>query len=93
MRGLEEPERALAFVGALLDDVPAQHGTTNVSVLDDDGNACVLTTSLGLGSGDFVPGYDLHLNSMLGEADLLTEGLEPGDRMGEHDGADAGAGR
>jgi gamma-glutamyltranspeptidase / glutathione hydrolase len=82
VRGLEEPERALAFVGALLDDVPARHGTTNVSVLDDDGNACVLTTSLGLGSGDFVPGYDLHLNSMLGEADLLTEGLEPGDRMG-----------
>ena len=82
VRGLEEPERALAFVGALLDDdVPAQHGTTNVSVLDDEGNACVLTTSLGLGSGDFVPGCDLHLNSMLGEADLFTEGLEPGDRM------------
>ena len=35
------------------------------------GNACVLTTSLGLGSGDFLPGLDLHLNSMLGEADLL----------------------
>jgi gamma-glutamyltranspeptidase/glutathione hydrolase len=41
----------------------------------------VLTTSLGLGSGDFVPGFDLHLNSMLGEADLLTGPLEPGERM------------
>jgi gamma-glutamyltranspeptidase / glutathione hydrolase len=81
LRGLEEPERALALVGALLDEVPAQNGTTNVSVLDDEGNACALTTSLGLGSGDFVPGLDLHLNSMLGEADLLTEGLGPGDRM------------
>ena len=81
LRGLQEPERALAFVGALLDDVPAQNGTTNVSVVDDDGNACVLTTSLGLGSGDFVPGLDLHLNSMLGEADLITDGLAPGDRM------------
>ncbi len=50
-------------------------------MLDDDGNACVLTTSLGLGSGDFLPGLDLHLNSMLGEADLLTEPLEPGERM------------
>ena len=75
LRGLEEPERALAFVGALLDDVPAQHGTTNVSVLDDDGNACVLTTSLGLGSGDFVPGLDLHLNSMLGRGRPVDRGL------------------
>jgi gamma-glutamyltranspeptidase/glutathione hydrolase len=81
LRGLDEPERVLALVGALLDDVPAQNGTTNVSVIDHDGNACALTTSLGLGSGDFVPGLDLHLNSMLGEADLITEGLEPGDRM------------
>jgi gamma-glutamyltranspeptidase/glutathione hydrolase len=40
-----------------------------------------VTTSLGLGSGDFLPGLDLHLNSMLGEADLLTEPLEPGERM------------
>jgi gamma-glutamyltranspeptidase/glutathione hydrolase len=81
LRGLEEPERALALVVALLDELPAQNGTTNVSVLDDEGNACALTTSLGLGSGDFVPGLDLHLNSMLGEADLFTEGLGPGDRM------------
>jgi gamma-glutamyltranspeptidase/glutathione hydrolase len=81
LRGLEEPERALALVGALLDETPGQTGTTNVSVIDDEGNACVLTTSLGLGSGDFLPGLDLHLNSMLGEADLFTEGLEPGDRM------------
>jgi gamma-glutamyltranspeptidase/glutathione hydrolase len=81
LRGLEEPERALALVVALLDEPPGQNGTTNVSVIDDEGNACVLTTSLGLGSGDFLPGLDLHLNSMLGEADLFTEGLEPGDRM------------
>jgi gamma-glutamyltranspeptidase/glutathione hydrolase len=81
LRGLEEPERALALVGALLDEPQGQNGTTNVSVIDDEGNACVLTTSLGLGSGDFLPGLDLHLNSMLGEADLFTEGLEPGDRM------------
>ena len=64
LRGLAEPERALVFVSALIDDVPLQNGTTNVSVIDDEGNACALTTSLGLGSGDFVPGLDLHLNSM-----------------------------
>jgi gamma-glutamyltranspeptidase / glutathione hydrolase len=81
LRGLSEPERALALVGALLEQLPAQHGTTNISALDAEGNACVLTTSLGLGSGDFVPGFDLHLNSMLGEADLLTGPLKPGQRM------------
>jgi gamma-glutamyltranspeptidase/glutathione hydrolase len=81
LRGLSEPERTLALVGALLDGLPAQHGTTNISAIDGDGNACVLTTSLGLGSGDFVPGFDLHLNSMLGEADLLIGPLEPGKRM------------
>ena len=41
----------------------------------------MLTTSLGLGSGDFLPGYDVHLNSMLGESDLLIGPLEPGGRM------------
>ncbi len=81
LRGLEEPERALALARALSDPLPNENGTTNVSVIDDEGNACALTTSLGLGSGDFVPGLDLHLNSMLGEADLITDGLRPGDRM------------
>jgi gamma-glutamyltranspeptidase / glutathione hydrolase len=81
LRNVSEPERALALVAALLDELPAQHGTTNISAIDADGSACVLTTSLGLGSGDFVPGFDLHLNSMLGEADLITGPLEPAERM------------
>ncbi|MGZ4339517.1 MAG: gamma-glutamyltransferase, partial [Gaiellaceae bacterium] len=55
--------------------------TTNITVVDRDGNACVLTTSLGLGSGDYLPGLDLHLNSMLGEADLIRGDLSPGERM------------
>jgi gamma-glutamyltranspeptidase / glutathione hydrolase len=55
--------------------------TTNLCVVDRDGNAVVMTTSLGLGSGDWVPGLDLHLNSMLGEADLLVGELTPGERM------------
>ncbi len=55
--------------------------TTNLTVVDRDGNACVLTSSLGLGSGDWLPGLDLHLNSMLGEIDLIREPLGPGTRM------------
>src|SRR5262249_42657505 len=59
---------------------PETH-TTNLVVVDVDGSACVLTTSLGLGSGDWLPGLDLHLNSMLGETDLLRGPLVPGARM------------
>ena len=80
LRGLNEPARVLALVETLGGHA-ADTGTTNLAVLDADGNACVLTTSLGLGSGDFVPGFDLHLNSMLGEADLVQEPLQPGVRM------------
>jgi gamma-glutamyltranspeptidase/glutathione hydrolase len=61
------------------DDAPGH--TTNLVAVDGDGNACVLTTSLGLGSGDWLPGLDLHLNSMLGEADLVRGALHPGTRM------------
>ena len=55
--------------------------TTNLTVVDAAGDAVVLTTSLGLGSGDWLPGLDVHLNSMLGEADLLVGELVPGRRM------------
>jgi gamma-glutamyltranspeptidase/glutathione hydrolase len=80
LRGLGETERVLALLDAL--DAPGPDGdTTNLVTVDPDGNACVLTSSLGLGSGDFLPGLDLHLNSMLGEADLLHGPLTPGGRM------------
>jgi gamma-glutamyltranspeptidase/glutathione hydrolase len=78
--GLSPAERVVAFVEALQPGGPEGH-TTNLVVVDGDGAACVLTTSLGLGSGDFLPGLDLHLNSMLGEADLIREPLQPAERM------------
>jgi gamma-glutamyltranspeptidase/glutathione hydrolase len=81
MASLSPPERAVTWTRALDGAGPEGH-TTNLSVVDRVGNACVLTTSLGLGSGDFLPGLDMHLNSMLGETDLIREPLEPGDRMG-----------
>jgi gamma-glutamyltranspeptidase/glutathione hydrolase len=71
----------LALIDAL--DVPhaPETHTTNLVAVDLEGNACVITTSLGLGSGDWLPGLDLHLNSMLGETDLLHGALAPGARM------------
>jgi gamma-glutamyltranspeptidase/glutathione hydrolase len=83
LRGLVEPERAVALAEVLDGERADGAGdTTNITVVDAEGNACVLTTSLGLGSGDYVPGLDLHLNSMLGEADLVRGAPEPGERMG-----------
>jgi gamma-glutamyltranspeptidase/glutathione hydrolase len=70
-----------ALLAALDGRRGANGHTTNVSVVDREGNACVFTTSLGLGSGDWLPGLDLHLNSMLGEADLVHAPLVPGERM------------
>ena len=60
---------------------PARRRTRRTSSRRLGGSACVLTTSLGLGSGDWLPGLDLHLNSMLGEVDLVLGALEPGARM------------
>ena len=80
--GLCPAERVLTLVSVLDDDATApETHTTNLVTVDDAGNACVLTTSLGLGSGDWLPGLDLHLNSMLGEVELLRGALEPGGRM------------
>jgi gamma-glutamyltranspeptidase/glutathione hydrolase len=82
LAGLRPSERVALLVGALAQEAPpAAELTTNIVAVDEAGNTCVLTTSLGLGSGDFLPGYDLHLNSMLGEADLVRGPLEPGERM------------
>jgi gamma-glutamyltranspeptidase/glutathione hydrolase len=80
LHGTPEPERALTLVRALGEGGPEGH-TTNLVTADAAGDVCVLTTSLGLGSGDFLPGLDLHLNSMLGERDLVRRALQPGDRM------------
>src|ERR671937_1091927 len=81
LRDVDATTRVLTLVDAFADGADGQTHTTNVTVVDPDGNACVLTTSLGLGSGDFLPGFDLHLNSMLGEVDLVRGELVPGPRM------------
>jgi gamma-glutamyltranspeptidase/glutathione hydrolase len=81
LRGLAAAERVVALATALDAGRGPETHTTNLVTVDAEGSACVLTTSLGLGSGDWLPGLDLHLNSMLGEVDLLQGPLEPGARM------------
>jgi len=46
-------------------------GTTNVSVIDGDGAAVALSSTLGSGSGVFRHGFQL--NNMLGELDVIGE--------------------
>ncbi|MDP8969220.1 MAG: gamma-glutamyltransferase family protein, partial [Actinomycetota bacterium] len=82
VRPVDERSGQAASLPARPVDGPDSVGhTTNITVVDAEGNACVTTTSLGLGSGDFLPGLDVHLNSMLGEADLARGPREPGARM------------
>jgi gamma-glutamyltranspeptidase/glutathione hydrolase len=81
LRGRAAAGRVVTLVDALAGGRGPETHTTNLVTVDHDGNACVLTSSLGLGSGDWLPGLDLHLNSMLGEVDLLEGPLEPGTRM------------
>jgi gamma-glutamyltranspeptidase/glutathione hydrolase len=80
--GVSPRERVITLLRAFDDGPGPGSHTTNLVTVDRHGNACVFTTSLGLGSGDYVPGLDLHLNSMLGEVDLVRGELVPGDRMG-----------
>lgn len=78
---LSSPDAARALVTALrAPDRRAE--TTNLVAADADGNVCAVTTSLGLGSGVWVPGFGVHLNSMLGEGELVRDGVTPGMRMG-----------
>ena len=72
----------VALAAALRDQGRQRNGdTTNVSVVDADGNACVITTTMGLGSAVWLPGLGVNLNSMLGEGELITADLAPGRRM------------
>jgi gamma-glutamyltranspeptidase/glutathione hydrolase len=82
LAGVPRPERAVALAGAIREYGRQRLGdTTNVSVVDAEGNACVVTTTLGIGSGVWLPGLGVNLNSMLGEGELLTPDLAPGRRM------------
>jgi gamma-glutamyltranspeptidase/glutathione hydrolase len=76
-----DSDSAAALIDALR--APTKRAeTTNIVAVDEHGNGCVITTSLGLGSGVWVPGYGVHLNSMLGEGELVRGLVHPGVRMG-----------
>ena len=58
--------------------------TTHISVIDRSGNAAAVTISHGEGCGYWVGDSGLHMNNILGEADLFPEGFHrftPGERL------------
>jgi gamma-glutamyltranspeptidase / glutathione hydrolase len=67
----------------LADAIERVGGTTQISVVDAEGNAASCTASTGSGSGVVAPGTGIHLNNMLGEFDLAgSAGTgRPGTRM------------
>lgn len=85
LTSLDGPARAVAVAQTMRDlsrPAPLSRGeTTNISAVDTAGNACVVTHTLGLGAGVWLPGLGVHLNSMLGEGELIGGDLRPGDRV------------
>jgi gamma-glutamyltranspeptidase/glutathione hydrolase len=81
LAGVGETERVLALVDALVSDEDGGEHTTNLVAVDGGGRACVLTHSLGVGAGVWVPGLDVQLNNLLGESDIAHGDPGPGDHL------------
>ena len=77
----DETARAAELV-RVLRALPRRGDTTSLAVADADGNVCSVTTSLGLSSGVWLPDLGIHLNSMMGESELVRGNETPGERMG-----------
>ncbi len=72
--GGEDASLAVALVDALRSGYGGSvgtglTGTTHISVIDEEGNAAALSSTLGSGSGEFTGGFQL--NNMLGELDVI----------------------
>jgi gamma-glutamyltranspeptidase/glutathione hydrolase len=81
LRGLSATDRVLALVDVFEARREAGEHTTNMAAVDVQGRACVLTHSLGVGAGVWIPGFDVQLNNLLGEADIVHGEPQPGDHL------------
>ncbi len=79
--GLSETERVLTLVSALETSERSGEHTTNMVAVDGHGRACVLTHSLGVGAGVWLPDLDVQLNNLLGESDIAHGDPQPGDHL------------
>jgi gamma-glutamyltranspeptidase / glutathione hydrolase len=81
LAGLAPTDRALALVDAFEPAPEAGEHTTNLVAVDAHGRACVLTHSLGVGAGTWLPGFDVQLNNLLGESDIAHGEPQAGDHL------------
>jgi gamma-glutamyltranspeptidase/glutathione hydrolase len=81
LAGLSETDRVIALVAALETAAEGGEHTTNMVAVDGHGRACVLTHSIGVGAGVWIPGFDLQLNNLLGESDIAHGDPQPGDHL------------
>lgn len=81
LAGLSATDRVLALVGALESDGRGGEHTTNMVAVDAHGHACVLSHSLGVGAGVWIPELDVQLNNLLGERDIAFGEPAPGDHL------------
>ena len=81
LAGLTRAERVLALVDAFEPRPEGGEHTTNAVAVDGHGRACVLTHSLGVGAGVWLPGFDTQLNNLLGESDIAFGEPRPGDHL------------
>ena len=58
-----------------VNDPPSSGATTQVSIIDKNGNAASVTTTNGEGCGYLIPELGVMLNNMLGEEDLNPSGF------------------
>jgi gamma-glutamyltranspeptidase/glutathione hydrolase len=78
---LTATERVIALVDVLETSARGGEHTTNMAAVDEHGRACVLTHSLGVGAGVWLPGFDVQLNNLLGESDIAFGEPKPGDHL------------
>jgi gamma-glutamyltranspeptidase / glutathione hydrolase len=81
LSGLSASDRVLELVQALETPETGGEHTTNMVAVDGQARACVLTHSLGLGAGVWVPGFDVQLNNLLGESDIAFGEPQAGDHL------------
>ncbi|MDP6499535.1 MAG: gamma-glutamyltransferase [Candidatus Marinimicrobia bacterium] len=70
-----EKYQSRQFKGEIDRDPPSRGATTQVSIIDQVGNAASVTTTNGEGCGYLIPELGVMLNNMLGEEDLNSSGF------------------
>ncbi|OUS04408.1 hypothetical protein A9Q96_15795 [Rhodobacterales bacterium 52_120_T64] len=72
---LLDPAMVTSLRKTLMAHQAATRGTTHISVIDHNGMGAAFTLSNGEGSGLIVPGTGIMANNMLGEDDLVPDGV------------------